>query len=289
MGLPRPASLTDALLAPPCEERPADMGALRDRVVRALGGLADTVPRGEHVRIDVARTMFGLTRPEQGVAHEARPFSATARACRRAIGLAAVNRCVRGLSRAPAAAVSEVLEAGVEDVARGNTAAATRSPWWAGWYAGLPLGGRAAVEAEAVTWATHLVTALEWWRFERPPVIGGRDDWWQAPNGRLAVPGRAEVRAQLDTRASFLVVAGRWCSGDWRIRLGFPALVSLLARGERALPCRVIGMWPSSGQTRVLHIDATLIDEVAQTVVSTAATWIGASAPAEARPVARAG
>ena len=291
MGLPRPASLTDVLLAPPGEDHPSDMGALRDRVVRLLGGLADTVPRGEQVRIDVARTMLGLGRAELGVGMADRPFSASTRTCRRAVGLAAVNRCVRGLSRTPAAAVRDVLAAGVEDATRRDPAP-TRAPWWAPWYAGLSLGGRAAVEAEAVTWATYLFTALEWWRFDRPPVIAGRDDWWQAPNGRLVVQGRAEVRAQVERRASFLVVTGRWCSEDWRIRLGFPALACLLARGERAVPCRVIGTWPASGQTRVLPIDAAVIDEVARAVESAAATWIGAGpcAPVESVVgVARAG
>jgi hypothetical protein len=186
------------------------------------------------------------------------------------------------LARAPAAAVGEVLEAGVEDVAGDADAGAVRAPWWAAWYAQLPLGGRAAVEAEAVSWATQLFTALEWRQFDRPPVIAGRDDWWQAPGGRLVLQGRAEVRAQLEESTALLVMAGRSCGEDWRVRLGFPALVCLLARGERALPGRVVGIWPASGQTRALALDGPALDEVARAVVAATASWVGAKTQAAA-------
>lgn len=279
MGLPRPSALTAALLAPPTDAlAPGVARALRDRVARELGALADGVPCGEQLRVDVAKVMLALRHPDRCLSDDSRPFAPSARACRRAVGLAAVARCARGLARTPGVAVNEVLDAGVEDVARHDPAGAIRSPWWATWYAQLPVGGRAAVKAEAVTWATQLLTAFEWRRFDRPPAIAGRDDWWQAPGGRLALRGRADVRAQLGERAALVVVGGRSCDGDWKIRLGFPALVCLLARGERALPCRVVGVWPASGQTRVLDVDSPALEAVAKAVVSATETWIGASA-----------
>ena len=89
-----------------------------------------------------------------------------------------------------------------------------RPPWWAEWYCGLGPGGRAVVEAEAVTWATQLSTALQWERFERPPVIGGRDDWWACPGARrLTLKGRADVRAIVEGRQALLVVSGGVPSG----------------------------------------------------------------------------
>ena len=37
--------------------------------------------------------------------------------------------------------------------------------------------------------------------------------------------------------------------------LGFPALVATLARGEKSVPARVVGLWPASGQVRILPVD----------------------------------
>jgi hypothetical protein len=170
--------------------------------------------------------------------------------------------------------VSDVLAAAVDDAAAGSDTGA-RPPWWAAWYAELATGGRAVVRAEAVTWATHLWTALDWGRFERPPVVGGGDDWWDCPGSRqLTLKGRAEVRVLVDGRPAFVVVGNGSCPSDWRVELGLPALVGALARGGASAPCRVVGTWPASGQVRLLDVDADVLADVATSVVSAVGTWV---------------
>ena len=52
------------------------------------------------------------------------------------------------------------------------------------WIDGLSPAGRAAVGAEAVTWATRLWCALDWSSFASTPVVG-RDHWWDSPHSAL--------------------------------------------------------------------------------------------------------
>ena len=133
------------------------------------------------------------------------------------------------------------------------------------------------VKAEAVTWATQLATALQWERLERPPVIGGRDDWWACPGTRrLTLKGRADVRAVIGGRQALLVISGGVPTAGWRLDLGFPALVAALVRGERGVPVRVVGTWPSCGQFRALEVDAGVLVDSARAVVSAVGTWVDA-------------
>ncbi len=112
------------------------------------------------------------------------------------------------------------------------------------WVAGLSPAGRAAVAAEAVTWATRLWCAVDWAALGSPPAIG-RDRWWDSPHSALlALRGRAEVRTD---RANLVVLSGPR-RDSVRAELALVTLVeSLRARGG-AVPGRVIGWWPDSGR-----------------------------------------
>ncbi|HLI74129.1 MAG TPA: hypothetical protein VKU86_09640 [Acidimicrobiales bacterium] len=274
--LPRSASVTEALLALPPERALDGATALAGWLRGELAALAAELPPGPGLSIDAWRLLSALRHPEHSSVSADDSFVPSPRICRRAVGIAAVSRCVRGWSRSPASAVAEVLAAAADDATRQQAPDPNGPPWWAAWYLQLPSGGRAAVAAEAVTWATQLFSAFEWDRFDRPPVIGGRDDWWRTAGGRLALQGRVEVRAQLDGTTAFAVVAHGWSDTYWRTRLGFPALVSLLARGERAVPGRVVGIWPASGQIRVLPVDIPILRQVADSVLAAAATLVDA-------------
>jgi hypothetical protein len=278
-GTWRPVAVTDALIAPPLGDLPAT--ALRDvrvGLVRDLTTIVAELPRGEKLVLDDYHLRIAAFDPER--CGRADAFSPSPRTTRRAIGVVAVDRCVRGRSTVPATAVSEILAAAVDDVA----AAAEhpghdtpRLPWWAEWYCRLGPGGRAVVEAEAVTWSSQLWTAVAWERLDHVPVVGGRDDWWACPGARqLTLKGRAEVRVPGAGRQALLVVAGGAPSPGWRIELGFPALVAALVRGERGVPVRVVGTWPSCGQFRVLDVDARALEDSARAVVSATGTWVGA-------------
>jgi hypothetical protein len=132
------------------------------------------------------------------------------------------------------------------------------------------------VEAEAVTWATQLWTALEWERLTQP-VVGGADDWWDCPGTRaLTLRGRAEVRVRAGGRPVLLVVGSGLPPARWRGAIGYPALVAGLARGERSVPARVVGLWPASGQVRILDVDRGPLQETATAVMGAVATWVDA-------------
>ena len=279
--------LTDALVAPPGEDVSAsELARLRGEVVRDLQALSAELPAGERLQIDAFKVLVAQRHPDRCMEGDA-TFVASPRLCRRALGVAAVNRCVRGLSPCPAVAVTEVLEEGLEDAAAENTAAGVRAPWWAEWYTGLPRGGRAVVAAEAVTWATQLFTALDWRRIPAPPVIGGRDDWWQCPGGsQLVLRGRAEVRSLAPGRLALLVVGTGRCQADWRVELGYPGLVAALVRDAQAAPCRVVGFWPHSGQVRVLPVDLPMLRATGTAVVAAVATWVDGRIEAQRPAVA---
>lgn len=276
LALPRARALTDTLVAP------ADGGvsgeeleALRAQVAGDLGALVEELPPGERLRLDSYRFALARERPDQMGSVDA-AFVASPVTSRRAVGVSAVARCVRRWAPTPAVAVDEVLAAGVEDIAE-ETDPTGRPPWWAGWYAGLPPGARAMVAAEAVTWATQLWTALEWDRLAPAPIVGGGDDWWDCPGTRaMTLQGRADVRVRAGGRPVLLVVGSGVPPADWRAGAGFPALVSALARGERAVAVRVVGLWPASGQVRILPVDGAALAETATAVVAAVARWVDA-------------
>jgi hypothetical protein len=256
---------------------PDDLADLRGEFVRDLQTLVADLPAGERLAIDAFKILVAHRHPDRCMSIGDDTFVASPRLCRRAVGVAAVNRCVRGVSPGPAVAVAEVLAGGLEDASGATGNAAVRAPWWAPWYAGLPRGGRAVVCAEAVTWATQLLTAVDWRRFPRPPVVGGRDDWWQCPGGsQLVLKGRADVRAVTGRRPTLLVVGTGRCQSDWRVELGYPGLVATLVRDAQGAPSRVLGVWPQSGQVRALTVDLATLRATATAVVSALATWVDA-------------
>ena len=114
------------------------------------------------------------------------------------------------------------------------------------WLAGLPPAARAAVQADAVTWATRLWCALDWTAFEEPPTIG-RDHWWDSPHSSLlALRSRAEVRSVARDQAGsplsvHLVVLGGPRRATIRSELSVAAMVEVLllphARSRR------VGWW----------------------------------------------
>jgi hypothetical protein len=275
-ALPRARSLTGALLAPaPPPLSAADLAALAERLAGDLTALVADLPAGERLRLDAYRFALAREHPERCTAADG-PFVPSPAICRRAIGLRAVERCVRRRSPSPAVAVGEVLAAGTEDVADSD-GSGNRAPWWASWYVGLTSGGRAMVEADAVTWATQLWTALEWHGQGQAPMVGGGDDWWDCPGTRvLTLHGRADVRVRAEGRPALLVMGSGLPPSDWRLELGFPALVAALARRGQSVPARVVGLWPASGQVRILAVDEVDLADVATAVVGAVATWVDA-------------
>jgi len=273
LAVPRARSVAEALLAPaiggPTTE---ELERLRAELGRDLQAVAGDLPGRGGLRLDTFRMRLARRHPEACLLGD-EPFTPSPRACRRAVGSAAVRACVRGRAGAPAAAVAEVLAAGAAEADVPGAGA----PWWASWYTGLSAAARAVVHAEALSWATAVFGAVDWTSLPRVPVIGGTDDWWSCPGPRpVVLRGRVDVGVPDGRRLAFLVVGSGHCPDDWRAELGFPGLVGALARSAEAAPSRVVGVWPDSGQWRVLDLDIATLRAAAVAVVSAAATWVDA-------------
>jgi hypothetical protein len=270
VSLPRSSALTDLLLAPSrCSLSSSALCAIRARLIDDIRCVSATSDPKEAIRIVARDLVVSGADPAITLRGETN-FVASPVTCRRAIGLAAVARCVRGHSSSPHAAVTDVLESSLEDLATARDhEGAPRPPWWAEWCAGLSASGRAVVQAEAVTWATQLWTSVEWRRLPRLPVVGGRDDWWECPGPvPVVLQGRAEIRVWNPERQVLLVVGPGSPAKNWQTRLAFPALVTCLARGERSAPARVVGFWPSSGHVRSCEVGESIVAEAAEAAVA---------------------
>ena len=115
--------------------------------------------------------------------------------------MAAVRLLLGGGARSPLEAVRYRLAESSLLVRDGSSSVSQLDRW----VDGLPPAGRAAVGAEAVTWATRLWCALDWSAFPAPPAVG-RDHWWDSPHSALlALRGRADVRT---VHAHLVVLSG---------------------------------------------------------------------------------
>lgn len=288
MRLPRARSLTDALTAPSVGPAPALDPVLRSSLSDGLARLEPRLPAGRRLRVDEyllsTADPGGLSSPGSP---STEPFRWSARTARRSVGLAAVRACYHGIHRTPAEAVAGVLERLAED-AGGSTG---RGGSLGRWLAGLPSGARAAVQAEAVTWATRLHIALDWGSLPPGTVVGGRDEWWDCPSARrIGLRGRAEVRTSttLDGAAGphrpVLFCLRPGVPGPTgRTELALPALVAALASPAGAPPARVVGWWPACGRTIVLEVDEDVLARAAASVVGAVGAHLGAQLGGAAR------
>jgi hypothetical protein len=231
----------DALLAPVPAVHPTAWRSALEEAKSELAGLA--VRRAGAVRFRVTdhevRTAFSVDGvADPGPARTA-PFAWSALTARRSIGVAAVRLLLGGTARSPHEAVRGRLAESSQWVRDGSSSATQLDRW----LDGLSPAGRAAVGAEAVTWATRLWCALDWSSFPSVPVVG-RDHWWDSPHSALlALRGRADVRS---ANAHLVVLSGPR-RGSVRAELALVTLVEALRLRGDDVPGRVVGWWPDSG------------------------------------------
>jgi hypothetical protein len=249
--------LTDALLQP--LSGADDMASLIAPLPGLLAAAALQQPGGGSRRLtDHDIRMALATVPPAGTPSA---FSWSARTARRALGLSAVRRLVSGQARTP----DEGVRWAMAQAARGGDGRHPTSSMDR-WLSTLTPAGRAAVGAEAITWATRLWSALEWGAFSSPPVIG-RDHWWDSPHSSLlALRSRAEVRTELPCpdgapRSVHLVVLTGPRRPTVRSELCVVGLVEALRSGRSAVPGRVVGWWPDSGHLVRVDIDPAALRE----------------------------
>jgi hypothetical protein len=212
-----------------------------DEAKAKLAGLAVRRAGGARFRVTdhEVRTAFAADTAAEDPG-QAEPFAWSARTARRSIGVAAVRLLATGTARSPHEAVRAKLAESSRWVREGSSSATQLDRW----VDGLSPAGRAAVGAEAVTWATRLWCALDWAAFSPVPEIG-RDHWWDSPHSALlALRGRADVRT---ARAHLVVLSGPR-RASVRAELALVTLVeSLRQRGDDGAAARIVGWWPDSG------------------------------------------
>lgn len=271
MTLPRSRILTDELMRPPPPARPeAEVDAARAYLGEHIPPLVAAMSTRGVLTVRDGHITRALTDPAFCTVDGG--FEPSPVTCRRSVGALAVARCARATSRSPSEAVAAVLD----DATSSQAATASQLPWWAPWFSTLPDASRAVVRAEAVTWATNLWTALEWSRLPRAVELGGNSLRWSCPwTGRVILRSRPDLRVRVAGRPVSLVMAAGSVPGAWRAQLGFPALVAGLAYGADAVPARVVGFWPASGQSRVWEPGADSLREAAEATVSVLSLWTG--------------
>jgi hypothetical protein len=268
-----PHGLTNDLLSPFGPLAAPHRAAVLDTVARIPQELADLAaprPGGGSLRLTDHDVRTALAPAE--VPPAPTPFAWSARTARRALGLAAVRGLVAGEERTPAEGVRATLAEGIRRARMGDGLASPMDRW----LAGLPPGGSAAVQAEAVTWATRLWCALDWSAFDERPVIG-RDRWWDSPHSSLlAIRSRAEVRSvALDPSGCpfsvHLVVLGGPRRPSIRSELSVVALVEALHAPASLPPGRVVGWWPDSGHVVKVDIDQAAVRDGVAAIARTLA------------------
>ena len=177
-----------------------------------------------------------------------------------------MSRCMRDPALAPAKAVEEILAEVHVSGGRSNAGA-----WWEEWFRLLPDGAAAVVQAEATTWATQLNSALEWRRFD-PQALLGRDYRFECTRSPLVtLHAQIDVEVRSQGKPVLLVVPTGIAGPYWSAALALNALVAGLVRGAGAVPTRVVGLWPASGQVRILPVESGTLDRASKLV--TEAAW----------------
>ncbi len=258
--LPRSVAVTDALLAPAPPLTQGGVVRWRQSFVDALRTAVGAPPGDDRIVLPRPVRIRGYSLHPSKAA--ATGFCWTPRTARRSVGMAAWRGLRTGAADTPAVAVEQAVA----------VAANTGGGGWEDWVGGLTAGARAVVRAEATSWLTEVVGALDWERLGPGVEVGGPDRWWDVPGvGGLGLRGRAEVRARCPADrghrpALFCLLSGP-AGPSRRNELVLPALVDVMRRPGAPVAARVVGWWPESGRCQVVPIDDPALRSAARAVV----------------------
>jgi hypothetical protein len=163
------------------------------------------------------------------------------------------------------------VHAEIDDVIRRSGSARLRPGSLGSWLAEAPRGVLAAATSAATSYATDLVSLLEFSRLGASVQVGTADPVWAVPGAPwVSLRARRDVEVTLDaehkTRALVALRPGR-PNGLAVDDLGLVALVDALSRPDAPLPTRVIGVWPSSGKAASLEVTPETARRAARLVV----------------------
>lgn len=224
------------------------------------------------------------------------PFSWSPINARRILGIQAARSIIDGQCNTPKEAVAGIVKESITTCTSGSVYTGSLSRW----LASLSMGGLSSVMAEAITWTSRFITALDWSSIPQTVEIG-RDYWWNCQKVPLiTLRGRSDVRVRIplpiplkrdqltgkktaqkksteqssitggsliDKGVAFFTVMADNSYLDCRSELGLPALVEVLRRPYAPLPLRVVGWWPNSGRSIVLPVTDQLLEETAKSVI----------------------
>ncbi|MGH8995923.1 MAG: hypothetical protein ACRDYB_07850 [Acidimicrobiales bacterium] len=270
IALPKSEELTNALIAPgPTLVDRSEFDQLRADLEARLAAASATLPGDRPLRVDGYR----LGHPDP-LEDEAKPFEWGLRTARRPLGLDCARQCVADRRVHPVDAAQAVVAGLIGRAAQG----AERPGSLGEWLAALTNGARGVVQAEAVGWASKLVTTLDWARLPRPIIGADRSVVFPAAP-QVLLRGRIEVRVSTASRSQaptgtgrteclFLMMTGR-PSPSSDVELGLPALTVACDPRRPAVPVRVIGWWPECGRAQVVPVDLRLLERTVERVVET--------------------
>ena len=273
-ALPRAASLTDALTLSlsPLVSR-GEFAELRQAFEHALRTATRSLPAGERIRVDG----YSLRNATSGEAGHGGSFRWSPWTARRPIGIECVRAYLANTRLTPLQASHDVITRLVRqaDEQRGRPGSLSE------WLAGLAVGGRAVMQAEAVVWATQLITALDWTKL-RHPIVGGDRSVVLPSSRQVLLRGRIEVqtlatptqppltqahgRLEPEPSVLFAMMTGR-PSPTARTELGLAALTVALGDRRGETPIRVLGWWPQCGRALVVPVDVTLLKHTCEAVI----------------------
>jgi hypothetical protein len=268
-SLPRAATLTDVLLAPPVTSLTAhELTSVRSILERDVASVIRHVDRSEPLRVDP----FRVRRTVTGVPDREQPFQWNPWTARRQLGLEVVRTSLGRPHLSPLEAtrdaISRLIRHASEDRDPGTLS---------GWIAGLPLGARAVVEAEAVLWATQLLSAVVWTQ-PAARLVGFDRSVVPCDAPRVIVRGRVDVElrpachpdqdAHAPTGGILVMMTGHPLPSA-RLELAVTALATALSDRPGNVPARVVGFWPQSGRALSLPINVDLLLRGSGAVVET--------------------
>jgi hypothetical protein len=271
-SLPKATALTEVLTWPSSPSISRDeFHQLRQAFEGELGTVARSLPINERIRIDGYRLRNTVSDLDS-------PFRWSPWTARRPIGVECVRACLACARLTPLQASHDVIRRFVRraDDERGHPGSLAE------WLAGLAVGGRTVVQAEAVVWATQLLTALDWTKLSRP-IVGGDRSVVPSSSSRVLLRGRIEVLTRVvparspnkgealgardvGPAALFAMMTGR-PSPTARTELGLAALTVALDGREGEAPIRVVGWWPQCGRALVVPVDLALFNQTCDAVL----------------------
>ena len=276
----RVRAATAGLVATPVHDLGGDaVDRVRTRLEAGVADAAAGLSTGVPLVVGLPLLRRARYRPDLvGLPDE--PFAWKPAFVRRSLGLEIVRACAERRYRGPAAAAGPVADHALEEWRRTGW----RTFHWEPWVAGLGMGARSAVLAEAVTWATPLWATFDWPDLPGTVEFGGPDDRWSCPGvDSVHLKGRSEARLHLGGSLRSLVSVASGRPGDgWRDELAYVALMAALSTPDRTTTARVVGLWPDAGLRLAVEVDEALLTGAVDRVVDAVAVTadVRASAPA---------